>query len=597
MNKAFAICALAFISTVNAFAQFPKDNPADEAIRTKNFPVLKPLTMTNIPGAPILSQPVRIDGSAKEIRTGKHGLCYPAIYDWNGDGKPDLLLGEFSTGDKENNIRVYINKGSKKKPKFTGEHFYARDAKGDTITNYQWCCIGIHPRFVDLDGDGYLDILSGQYNPGQVSWWRGSKDGFQPQQFVDQEGYSEGNMQSGIDPRNPNCNSYWNYTSAGFGDFDGDGLLDLFVGGSAGPRVAINEGTKEHPKFGLRQYLRMTDGNILSVNPAEPLKDGGSPKHMKTYMTPVDWDGDGILDILMTYEYSNKGDHAILFYKGVRTNLDLRFKHPVPLFTIDGGGKELPGCQPMICVADVNGDGVNDIVMGLSVLTLHHEAQPDLAWQWIGDLGLEMPGKDAGEYYMYSTKEDILKRVHGEDGMKSYLLGKLDDDKYIDLRHCGYVFVMYGKKNPVDATAETMTVEPPVPVTTMAFADAEDNEPLTYHIDCETQRPTYKLTITLRFKDGWHGYANIPATTTMGMIPTTVSLELPDGVHPMGEVSEPYVGTNPVLKGSYEYIQNIFAMEYKGDTIPVKIHVNYQACDEHQCLPPAEHIIEYVIKK
>lgn len=582
--------------TVSASAQFPKDDPKDDLVRTKNLPALKQLKMTDIPGAPILLQPIRLDGSKYEIRTGKHGLCYPAIYDWNHDGKPDLLLGEFSTGEKENNIKVFLNKGSKKKPKFTGEYFYAKDSKGDTITNYQWCCIGIHPRFVDMDGDGNLDLLSGQYNPGQVSWWKGSKDGFQPRVFIDQEGYKEGLMSSGIDPRNPNCNSYWNYTSASFADFNGDGLFDLFVGGSAGMRVALNEGTKEHPKFGLRKYLRFVDGNILTINPSKPMREGGSPEYMKTYMTPVDWDGDGILDLLVTYEYNTKGNHAVLFYKGVNTNLGLRFKHPEPLFTVADGGKEMPGCQPMIYVADVNGDGVNDLVMGLSIPTLHGEALPDFAWKWISDLGIEMPGKDAGEYYMYTTKEDVLKRLHTERGMKEYLLGKLNDEKYIDLRHRGYVYLFLGKKNPVKTEAEYATVEAPKPVETVSFADAEADEPLSYHVECEKQGVSANLRITLQFKDGWHGYANIPATTTMGMIPTKVWVEVPEGLHLMGELSEPYVGNNPVLKGSYEYIQQIWSMEKKIENATVKIHVSCQACDEHQCLPPAEHTIEYVIK-
>ena len=57
------------------------------------------------------------------------------------------------------------------------------------MSNYQWCCIGIHPQVVDIDGDGYEDIISGQYDPGVISLWRGSANGFLPREEIPQLGY------------------------------------------------------------------------------------------------------------------------------------------------------------------------------------------------------------------------------------------------------------------------------------------------------------------------------------------------------------------------------------------------------------------------
>ena len=238
MNK-FYIAALLLSFPMMVFAQFPKS----DAVRSSHFPKMKQIVNTNIPGAPILSQPQRVDGLLQEIRTEEHGLAYPTLYDWNHDGRRDLLVGDFVTGKTGSFIKVYLNSGTDKLPKFTGKYFWATDVKGDTITNYQWCCIGIHPRMLDLDGDGYLDILSGQYNPGQISWWRGSKNGFQPRQFIPQAGDPNGKYDSS-DWNSPHCMQYWVYSSAGFADYNGDGLLDLFVGGVSGLRVALNVGTK-----------------------------------------------------------------------------------------------------------------------------------------------------------------------------------------------------------------------------------------------------------------------------------------------------------------------------------------------------------------
>lgn len=93
MNK-FYIAALLLSFPMMVFAQFPKS----DAVRSSHFPKMKQIVNTNIPGAPILSQPQRVDGLLQEIRTEEHGLAYPTLYDWNHDGRRDLLVGDFVTG-------------------------------------------------------------------------------------------------------------------------------------------------------------------------------------------------------------------------------------------------------------------------------------------------------------------------------------------------------------------------------------------------------------------------------------------------------------------------------------------------------------------
>ena len=96
-----------------------------------------------IPGTPRLGQPMLVMGDTKPILTEKHGLAAPALWDWNGDSKRDLLVGEFETNSGEDfpmgadgsTIRVYLNVGTDSDPKFTDEFEWARDSE-DTI----WRC-------------------------------------------------------------------------------------------------------------------------------------------------------------------------------------------------------------------------------------------------------------------------------------------------------------------------------------------------------------------------------------------------------------------------------------------------------------------------
>ncbi|MFS4455693.1 FG-GAP-like repeat-containing protein [Maribacter sp. 2304DJ31-5] len=621
----------------------------EDKIKTTNFPKLKELVNTNIPGAITFSQPQLITGTKQEIRTEKHGLIYPAFFDWNKDGKKDLLLGEFETGETGSYVKVYLNEGSKKKPKYSGEYFYAKDVKGDTISNFQWCCIGIHPRIVDLDQDGYDDILSGQYNPGAISWWRGSKEGFLPKQFIEQEGYIDTQEQKyNVAPWKTESNSYWNYTTADFADFNGDGLLDLFVGGSGDMRVALNTGTKEKPKFGYRNYLRHIDGSHLYVKkPTQADIDKATEEDRytemsgvwKSYIKPTDWDKDGVLDLLVTYEYKKKGHNPVDFYRGVNTDKGLRFEKRVPLFTAKDGSKALPGVQPMMTLTDHNNDGVEDMVIGLSIPTINgFEVVDEIAWAWAGDLGIEMPGKDAGrqiQYYKDGLKGIIAKMEDPEQGkyFKRAMLGNLKDYKYLTMRHRGYVFVMYGKKATTKATVKTVKAAPAIKqkeiIREIVVGNNNEGGPVKYEIRVPKQIDQYNFStpfvveVTIAFDEGWHGYVNNEANKKDGFIPTTVAVEPSEYLEATSEMILPeasFKGLAKVYKESVTFRQQFkfklppapakrpnfdkmtpeeikeFVKETSEklektvatfpENLGLKTKITYQTCDDNICLPP-----------
>jgi hypothetical protein len=161
----------------------------------------------------------------------------PLMYDWDGDNKPDLLVGEGSFS--ANNIHLFLNQGSAAAPVFNEE-------------NRQPLALGegrqqLTPALADVNGDGKIDILVAD-REGRVtaytrpaSWKFG--DSMSPSGFLSKSG--------GLTPDEGQALSIGSgINTVAAGDMNGDGLFDLVVGKSNGRIVwAANKGTKESPKF------------------------------------------------------------------------------------------------------------------------------------------------------------------------------------------------------------------------------------------------------------------------------------------------------------------------------------------------------------
>lgn len=439
------------------------------------------LVFATIKGAPKLSKPFMVMGSTQPLLTKKHGLIAPALWDWNKDGKQDLLLGEFQTGDGPNdsNVRVYLNVGTDAKPKFTDTYSYAKDTEGNRLQVFQWCCIGFTPMFYDLNNDGYKDIITGQYHPGDITWFKGSEKGFLPGIKLVQEGNPDSNKK-GVPFNDIRSFSYWNYSSASMGDFDGDGDYDLIVGGSD-IRISENIGTKTHPKFAKRKLLLTVDGKPLKnrrisqkeVDEMNKWYSSSASGGIKTQQFVVDWDNDGVLDILSTDAYLDNRSMAIAFFKGVNTKEGIRFHQGIDLIKAKDGSKALPGTGNRIYIDDWNKDGIKDLIVGASIVTVRDKFHGEYSWTWEKETGIESAGKDAGEpphkkpestFAMYKKRRNEFNKANGRKALSDELLKKLyknakkwyntkikeqsdpntPDNKVY--RHQGRVYVFLGKK-------------------------------------------------------------------------------------------------------------------------------------------------------
>ena len=237
------------------------------------------------------------------------GYSTPSFVDLDGDGDDDIVSGE-----ADGTFRFYSNDGS--------NNFTLQTGGNSPLDGFD---VGFSSTssFVDLDGDGDLDLVSGEAD-GVFNFYR--NDG---SNFTEVTG---GN--------NPLDGFYAGFYSApSFVDLDGDGNLDLISGAIAGTfRFYSNDGSNN--------FTLQTGGN----NPLDgfDVGDNSTPSF-------VDLDGDGDLDLV-----SGATTGTFIFYRNDGSNFTLQTGGNNPLDGFDVGGNSTPS------FVDLDGDGDADLVSGES---------------------------------------------------------------------------------------------------------------------------------------------------------------------------------------------------------------------------------------
>jgi hypothetical protein len=76
-----------------------------------------------------LKAPVRLEAEGKPIDTPEPGHAAPFIGDFDGDGKLDLLVGQFAGGL----LRIYKNTGTNAQPKYASGAEFRADNKTASV--------------------------------------------------------------------------------------------------------------------------------------------------------------------------------------------------------------------------------------------------------------------------------------------------------------------------------------------------------------------------------------------------------------------------------------------------------------------------------
>ena len=78
-------------------------------------PVLLAAAAAAFGQTPVFDVPVAVEADGVPINVGSGGNASPFVIDWDGDGRQDLLLGQFDQGK----VRFYQNVGTNFDPLFS----------------------------------------------------------------------------------------------------------------------------------------------------------------------------------------------------------------------------------------------------------------------------------------------------------------------------------------------------------------------------------------------------------------------------------------------------------------------------------------------
>lgn len=222
----------------------------------------------------------------------------PLVVDWNNDGKKDIIVGA-----RSGEVSVFINNGTNQSPLF-GSEMKLNDGDLD---------VGFYssPALVDWNGDGKKDLLVGNQKGNVYVFFNIGQD-IAPL-------YESNGLKTNIEVKG--------YAAPFITDWNNDGRFDVLCGSSNGKiYIFINEGDSKTPRFG--EFIQ-----TLQVNNKE-LK-----LPSRTSVAALDWDDDGKTDLLVSnikVKEEGKGKESH-FAPGPKNNAPLRI-----FILLNKGTKEKP---------------------------------------------------------------------------------------------------------------------------------------------------------------------------------------------------------------------------------------------------------------
>jgi hypothetical protein len=424
------------------------------------------------------------NGSPFFLPNSEYGRCVSTAGDINGDGYSDVIVSAPFYDDKG---EVFIYNGS---PDGLSESSNWITESNNLEAKYGWSVSTAG----DVNGDGYSDVIIGAYyydngEPGEgvVFAYHGSSIGLsqtynwigegnenfksfgysiQTAGDVNGDGYSDIIIGT-LDPNNnesayasvyygssiglsltENWSKHYNdisYRIKDIGvttadDINGDGYSDILV--RIDRDSLYNDGTSNRNRGKVYLYLGSSSGLSDNENWESKIEDLTT---IFSASTAGDINGDGYSDIILSYKKAITSiEYEIAIYRGSSIGLDIS---PFWSSAIENRNGRESVKLDATTAGDVNGDGFDDIILGVlndfnggyaqSYYGSTNGLSADADWQVFGS---EFTSFDSHFAHSVSTAGDV-----NGDGYSDVIVGAYGND--IDQTYEGTVFVYHGSYN------------------------------------------------------------------------------------------------------------------------------------------------------
>lgn len=395
---------------------------------------------------PSYEKPFRLQTDNRDIDV--YGMPSPVFGDFRGTGKLDLICGEFVDG-----LTFFENIGTREKPKYAPGRRLTFGGAPITmplamivVTAYDWNKDG-RLDLVVAQEDGRVALLenTGKIISTEIRATPRSKPvtrvmpEFKPPAFFQQEadGVKFGVLGTPVAV-----------------DWDGDGLVDILTGNTAG-EIAFIKNLGGNPARWAAPALLEAGGKPIWIQAGYngSIQGPAESKWGYTNIHVADWDGDGLPDIM-----ANTIIGKIIWYKNIGTRTEPKLAAAQPVRIIWGNtapkkpawnwwdpeGDELVlqwRCTPYMI--DIDGDGIPDLVAPDHegyLAYYKHVVRDDGHYVMPGRRIFKMRGLSEFDSRAVANKDGpsdgLLRMNHGEagkSGRRTFHFTDWDGDGRVDL--------------------------------------------------------------------------------------------------------------------------------------------------------------------